>query len=62
MRDETAPVVKQSKAQSFKGYVRVSFVLDWTAFEMPASPAEIYNWLACRALDLAGIVPNHVRV
>jgi hypothetical protein len=29
---------------------------------MPGAPAEIYNWLACRALDLAGIVPGHVRV
>ncbi len=42
--------------------MRVSFTLDWTAFEMPGAPAEIYNWLACRALDLAGIVPGHVRV
>lgn len=61
MRDESPPVVKESKAQSFKGYVRVSFVLDWPSFEMRAPPI-LYNWLACRAVDLAGIVPSSVRV
>ena len=61
MRDESAPVIKESKAQTFKGFVRVSFVLDWSSFEMSA-PAVLYNWLACRAIDLAGIVPSSVRV
>jgi hypothetical protein len=61
MRDESAPVVKESKAQTFKGFVRVSFVLDWPSFEMTA-PFTVYNWLACRAIDLAGIVPSSVRV
>lgn len=61
MRDESAPVVKESKAKTFRGSVRVSFVLDWPSFEQVA-PAVLYNWLACRAVDLAGIVPPSVRV
>lgn len=66
MERESAPAVTQPRAntklplKSSAGFVRISFRLDWSVFGHEAAPAWLNEWLAARAIDLAGLAGARV--